>query len=257
MPQNSLKFCQWKNAGKLLCGSLHLTPRRKAPWVIFAHGLTGHRIGPGYLYVRLSRALAQAGIASLRFDFAGSGESDGLFHDMTVSTMRSDLLSAIRLIKRRYAPSHIVLLGHSLGGSVAALCSGAPGVDGLIMLAPIADPLAMVRRRKDIENHGPNANGFWENGPHEMGIQFLSDLKDMAPVETAAAQLHGAIIVFQGDADPSVPAGESRKYVDAGGKAGLKAGYRLMKGSDHNFSTVSAHAALCSGICQWVKESYL
>ena len=36
------------------------------------------------MFVKCSRALAQVGVASLRFDFYGSGESDGEFRQMTL-----------------------------------------------------------------------------------------------------------------------------------------------------------------------------
>jgi uncharacterized protein len=256
MPTANFAYCQWKNQGKILRGSLHLPGRSRNTWVVFAHGFTGHRLGPGYLYVRIARELAEIGISSLRFDFSGAGESDGQFQDMTIAAMQSDLLSAIRFIKHKAHPAHIILLGHSLGGCIAALCAKEKGVDGMILLAPVADPLGIARRRKEMIARGHNARGYFENGPHEMGVRFLDGLKDISPSEILANHFKGKLILFQGDADPSISMSESKMYVDAAQKAGIQSSYHIMEKADHNFSTVSAHQALLDMIIKWLKESY-
>jgi alpha/beta superfamily hydrolase len=150
MPAPRITFVEWKNAGKTIRGSLLVTRRMGAPWFVFSHGFTGHRLGPGYLFVQLSRKLAEHGVSSLRFDFSGSGESDGRFQDMTIDTMQSDLLSAVRLVRKRYSPSAVVLLGHSLGGMIAGLCCARAKPDGLVLLSPVADPQGLIMRRKAI-----------------------------------------------------------------------------------------------------------
>src|SRR2546426_5960176 len=55
--------------------------RRGGPGVVLFHGFTGDRMESHWLFVKCSRALALAGIASLRFDFYGSGESEGEFSE--------------------------------------------------------------------------------------------------------------------------------------------------------------------------------
>ena len=58
--------------------------RRGGPGVVLFHGFTGDRMESHWLFVKCSRALARAGIASLRFDFYGSGESEGEFSEVTL-----------------------------------------------------------------------------------------------------------------------------------------------------------------------------
>jgi uncharacterized protein len=251
-PMSQFKFIEWKNQGKFLRGSLHISRKKGGAWVVFSHGFTANRMGPGYVFVRIARELAAAGISSLRFDFGGSGESDGLFSDMSVAAMKSDLGSAIALVEKRFAPSRLGLLGHSLGGCVAALmCAHA---SGLILLAPVADPMGMARRRKEVIARGPNQNGFFENGPHEMGPGFLQGLAGIDPAEEMAKHFKGALFLIQGTADASISVAESRTYADAARNAGLKVDYSVFEGSDHNFSTVSAHKQLCGKITAWAVE---
>ncbi|MCQ6268732.1 alpha/beta hydrolase [Fictibacillus sp. WQ 8-8] len=55
----------------------------KYPIVIIFHGFTGSRVDGNFLFVRFARELSRQGIGCVRFDFSGSGESDGSFTEMT------------------------------------------------------------------------------------------------------------------------------------------------------------------------------
>jgi hypothetical protein len=244
----------WKRNGLTLRASVHRVRAAHGPWVVFAHGFTGHRLGPDYLFVTLARALAHAGVSSLRFDFTGSGESDGRFCDMTLSTMEADLLSAIKIVRREYSPRSVVLLGHSLGGAVCALVALRAKAAGLALFAPVGDPAGILARRKDtVIAAGLNARGFYENGPHEMSLAFVDDLKSKNPV-VALDGYTGPLIVFQGECDASITPQESGRYTAWAQSSGVNAQYHLVKGNDHNFLTVAGTDFLCSTLCSWMKE---
>jgi len=256
MTKPRFKFIEWKNAGKTVRGSLLLTRRKGTPWVVFSHGFTGHRLGPGYLFVQLSRELAEAGVSSLRFDFSGAGESEGFFKDMTIDSMRSDLLSAARLVRKRYSPSSIILLGHSMGGMIASLCCATVKPDGLILLSPVADPGGLIRRREMIIHAGPNDNGLYENGPHEMALAFLDGLKSIDPVAAVTDHFKGRLLLMQGDSDASIAVSESARYVHEALKTGIETMYHILKNADHNYSSVSHFKTVCSTVTSWVKERF-
>jgi uncharacterized protein len=245
---------EWKIDRRIIRGTIHRVLPKGGVWCIFSHGFTGHRIGPGYLFVRLSRELAACGISSLRFDFRGAGESDGAFKDMTIQSMRADLLSAVRFIHREFTPTRLLLLGHSLGGMIAALESGSVKADGIALLAPVADPMGLVKRRGHIISAGQNKNGCYENGPHEMSLSFIDGLKNIDPPGTLAARFHGSLLLLQGDADPSIAVAESARYIESANAAGIKTGYYILKGADHNFSTVSHFSEICRSVTTWAKE---
>jgi uncharacterized protein len=256
MAANRFIFTEWKNGTTVLRASLHVAKPKGGPWFLFCHGFTGTRIGPGYLFVRLSRALAEEGISSFRFDFAGCGESEGLFRDMTVDTMCADLLSAVRRLRKSFSPSRLILAGHSLGGMVAGLCCDKVKPEGLALLAPVADPEGLVRRRAAILEAGPNKQGYYENGPHEMSPAFLDGLKNLDPAAAAMERFKGSLLLLQGDNDASISVAESQRYIDAARKKGIETEYHLLRCADHNFSTVSHHAAVCSTVTSWAKERF-
>ena len=73
-------------------------------YALFAHCFTCSKDYKGV--VRISRALAAEGIAVLRFDFTGLGESGGDFADTNFSSNVADLVSAAEFMGREFeAPS--------------------------------------------------------------------------------------------------------------------------------------------------------
>lgn len=257
MAGTDFKFVEWDNGAIRLRGALLLAHESKGPWCIFSHGFTGHHIGPGYLFVRLSRELAAAGISSLRFDYAGCGDSEGSFREMTVDTMKSDLFSATRLIRERFSPSRLIYLGHSLGGMVAALCAVEAVVDGIALLSPVAEPAGLTARRKEMIKCGTNAEGFFENGPHEISPAFLDGLQGMDPAKRLAASFKGSLFLAQGDHDVSISVEEGCRYSHAAMAAGIETTECIIEGADHNYTTVRNFAMICSMVTAWAKERFV
>ncbi len=122
-------------------------------YAIFAHCFTCSK---NFRVVgNITRALTGEGIAVLRFDFTGLGESEGDFSDTSFSSNISDLVSAAKYLEENYE-SPCLLIGHSLGGtavlhaagrissSKAVITIGAPGDPGHVkkLLSGSVDELA-------------------------------------------------------------------------------------------------------------------
>ena len=111
-----IKF-EFDNArGETLAGLLELPEEGST---ILAYGLFAHCFTCGKDIAaasRISRALAARGIAVLRFDFTGLGNSDGDFANTNFSSNVADLLAAAQALEAEYQAPQI-LLGHSLGGA--------------------------------------------------------------------------------------------------------------------------------------------
>ncbi len=108
------------------------------PCVLLLHGFTGTLSGYNYMNTRIARDLAGAGIACVRFDFFGCGESDGEFQDIRFTGLYEDAEDMFSwMAQQPFADKNrLYLSGHSLGGYVAA--STAPKIKphGLILLSP-------------------------------------------------------------------------------------------------------------------------
>jgi uncharacterized protein len=106
--------------GAALSGRLHLPDGAAAGSVLLAHCFTCSK--DLHTMTRLASGLAEAGYATMRFDFTGLGESGGDFADTSVSANVSDLTrAATALITRGFGPCGLV--GHSLGGAAAVLAA--------------------------------------------------------------------------------------------------------------------------------------
>ena len=67
----------------------------------------------------IAKALAKAGIASIRFDFDAHGKSEGRFMDMTISSEIADAKAVLAYARNLPFVTDIALIGHSQGGVVA------------------------------------------------------------------------------------------------------------------------------------------
>lgn len=105
-----------------LYGMLHLPLNSKnVPAVLICHGLGGDKNGKFRTYVTLASMLAQHGIASLRFDYRGCGDSEGEFGDVTIESQIQDALAAAQWLKKypMIDPTRMGIFGRSFGGLIA------------------------------------------------------------------------------------------------------------------------------------------
>lgn len=86
----------------------------------------------------IADALARQGIASLRYDDRGFGESSGDIKDVTVSDLAKDAAAGIDVLLKRF--KHVGALGHSEGGTIAMILAGDNKVDFAISLAGMTIP---------------------------------------------------------------------------------------------------------------------
>ncbi|WP_421851709.1 alpha/beta hydrolase [Oricola sp.] len=137
-------------AGQTVVGTLETPAGDAAPVVLLLHGFTGSRdelpvkdTEEG-VFSRTARLLAEAGYASLRIDFRGSGESGGEWADTTFSGQVTDAVAAIDWLKENpeVDGSNIAIVGWSQGGLVAGhAAEERPEVKSVTLWAPVVNPM--------------------------------------------------------------------------------------------------------------------
>lgn len=155
----------------------------------------------------ISRALSDEGIAVLRFDFTGLGESEGEFEDSNFSSNVSDIVSAAEfLTDQQSGPS--ILIGHSLGG--AAVLRAAERLDSVKAVATIgapADPEHVTHllssSEQEIEESG-EAEVTLAGRTFKFKKQFLDDLRD-GSIDGCVSDLNRALMIFHSPVDEIVP----------------------------------------------------
>lgn len=202
----SITKLSFENAdGEELAARLDL-PVDGAPvaYALFAHCFTCSKNLQAVGHI--SRALTQRGIAVLRFDFTGIGESEGDFSETNFSSNVADLLVAARFLEAHYeAPS--ILIGHSLGG--AAVLQAAVQLDSVVAVATIGAPYDPAHLKHlfdeaagEIQQKG-KATVRLGGRPFTIKKQFLDDLETHR-VEELIGSLNRALLIFHSPIDQTV-----------------------------------------------------
>ncbi|MGO8942310.1 MAG: alpha/beta fold hydrolase [Syntrophobacteraceae bacterium] len=203
--------------GKRLAARLDLPLDEKpTAFAVFAHCFTCTKNFNAV--VNINRALALHGIAVLRFDFTGLGESEGDFSETNFSTNVADLIAAARFLEDAYEPPRL-LIGHSLGG--AAVIQAAQGIPSAEAVATIAAPADLKGLLSSID--GPPLEELEKDGETKINIsgrdfkiktQFLNDLKQDNMAEAIGA-LRRPLLIFHSPADRIVSIDQAAKIFTA------------------------------------------
>jgi exosortase A-associated hydrolase 2 len=130
---------------RLLAIAHHPGARPPAAAVVICHPYAEEKQLSYPVLAGFARELAAAGLAVLRFDCRGYGDSDGDLGEATLATQVADTLAAVALARARFGVRPVVLLGLRLGAMVAALAAErVEGAQGLVLWSPVVDGAAYV-----------------------------------------------------------------------------------------------------------------
>jgi fermentation-respiration switch protein FrsA (DUF1100 family) len=162
----------FKSEGQWIAGMLHVPAIENPPGVIASHGLLSSKSSEKY--IALGEKLSENGIAMLRFDFRGVGESEGRSEDDTVSRRIADLGAAINFMRfRRDLSARIGLVGSSLGGYVSLIrASVEKGIKAVVIWATPFH-LDDLGKKKGDEEYPPPAEVFFKNLPKHRLLPLL------------------------------------------------------------------------------------
>jgi uncharacterized OsmC-like protein/alpha/beta superfamily hydrolase len=217
--------------GQSLSGRLDSPDTPPRAYALFAHCFT---CGKDILSAsRIAAALAERGIATMRFDFTGLGSSDGEFANTHFSSNVEDLLAAAAHLREQgRAPS--LLIGHSLGG--AAILSMAGRVAEAKAVATIAAPFEPAHVLHLLEADLPAIEAQGEAGvtlggrPFTIRRSFLDDLRNQPEQARRIASLGRPLLVLHSPEDTTVPV-ESAEQIFA--TAGYPKSFVALDGADH------------------------
>ena len=198
------------------------------PLVVFLHGHGGERNENGG-FTEIARQLAARGIASVRFDFAGSGESEEAFTENSITTMKTDVLAAIDFVKSTYPidETRIGVFGFDMGGRVAlqVLAENLYDFRAAVLLAPanrnddwitlFGGQTEWDRYKTDAElnNHTTFTTLFGQ--VQDLSIRWFTDLEMTDDPATAVGQtLSGRVLVIYAQNDTTVPPETPRRVAE-------------------------------------------
>lgn len=190
---------------------------KDCPVVIYYHGLTGNK-GENHIMAVRDSLLAN-GIAVVRFDFNGHGESEGPFSEMTLDNEAEDAELILEYVESLDWVDHsrVAVAGHSQGGLMASVIAGrvgTPRVRCAILMAPAACIHTMAVSGHifglDIAEL-PDSIDFW--GGRQLGKNYMISALNMDP-HAISASYTGPACIIQGTADNEELIVESKNYLN-------------------------------------------
>jgi len=178
---------------------------------------------------------AAQGVAMLRMDYSGCGESDGAFEDGTLDIWRDDVLAVLAQAQ----PGPIILIGSSMGGWLMLLVAEALGNQVAAMVGIAAAPdftdwdfdaadratIAATGRIERPSDYGYDpmviTRGFWQSGQSNLRL-------------TGTVGIDCPVRLIHGQCDPDVPWETSLKLADALRSSDVQT--ILLKDGDHRLS---------------------
>lgn len=199
--------------GEALSGMLDIPDEELIGYALFAHCFTcGKSLG---VIRNIAKQLTAEGIALLRFDFTGLGQSQGEFAETTFTTNTSDLVAAAKFLEREYA-APAVLIGHSLGGTaVLAAAALIPSATCVATIGAPSDPVHVSHLLSGAAfGDGEIAEISIGGRPFKIGKQFIKDLEEH-DLADRISKLNRPLMVFHSPIDTIVDIENAEKIFKA------------------------------------------
>lgn len=211
--------------------------------VVMVHG-GGVTREEGGFFTRLANGLAEAGVASLRFDLRGHGESEGRQEELTLAAILNDIRVAIAHVKEAAGADRTSLLGASFGGGICGYYAAKrpDEIARLVLLNPQMD-----YKKRTIDSRPYWVNDYLsDEGARDLSeqgyIQFTPSLRHGRAIfnevfwlrpDTVIEEISAPTLIVHGTKDTFVPVESSRRAATR-----LKAAHRLVEidGAQHGFA---------------------
>lgn len=251
-----------ENEKMKIFGILHQPKNKmKVPAVLICHGFAGNKSGKHRLYVLLAEKLAKLGIATLRIDFRGSGDSEGDFNQMTISSEVSDALCALNFLKThpQIDFNRLGILGNSFGAVIATqVVTKESSIRSLVLLAglfsnaPWKDDLDLYLEGKELNSFKIDAKLSIAQLPGKELLKEFYAL-DLSPYVKLTS--HVPLLHIHSQKDERVSIEHQKMYRQSREETGAKTKWIELIHSDHSFSDNQERAAVINMTAEWFQET--
>ena len=233
-----------KRDGLTLRGDLLRPDKEKCPVAIIFHGLMACKgSDKSSMFCRIADALIERGIAVVKFDFNGHGESDGDFSDMTVYSEILDAAKIFDYVRGLDFVTDIYIVGHSQGALVGGMIAGyyREYVKKLVMLAPAATLKDDAQNGScfgiKYDTYNVPEHITMTNTEHEKfnlgGLYFR--IARTLPIYETTSMFKGETLIIHGTNDDAVGVVGSKRYAECMENVTLD----LIEGENHGLDAFS------------------
>ncbi len=221
--------------GLTLRGFLSVPETKKFDLVVLFHGILMNcgRTDDTLMYAAF-RHLTSLGLAVLRVDFNGHGESDGRMDDMSVLNEICDASAILNYARTIPGVRRIYVLGHSQGGVIAAITAGyyPDWIDRLVLMAPAATLKTDAQKGVIMEqSYDPHAipDRLTVRGEEIGGFYFRA--AQTLPIYEWASHYEGPVCLIHCEEDAIVDCAASKQFHETFKNNEL----HLLPGGNHSF----------------------
>lgn len=218
------------------------------PGVVMLHGMGGHKNEVGDLYLRLAARLAEQGIASIRIDFAGLGDSTTSHAKFTLRSATRDAKVALFKLGEQEGvnPSRMGVVGFSQGGLIAQLLvTQEKSIKSFVAWSAVAadgvGPFATIFEEDYLTalKEGSVVREFEWRSALEYSVHWFNQVKEQRAL-SQMSEYKGALLAIAGSSDEIVPPVSAINLIEASGASPSRA--VIFKGIDHVFNVLNEGA---------------
>ncbi len=222
--------------------------------VLLIHGFLSHKDSETNL--SLTTFFLEQGIATIRLDLFGHGESDGPFLNLSLSRCLTQVTGLIGWIKKN-GYEKIAIVGSSFGGLIAIHTAAShPEIVTLALKCPVSnypplwhDPLG-EDGMADWKERG--SFSFVSDGKKvKLGYDFYADLLKYNTYRDVA-RIAVPTLIVHGDADDDVPVDQSIRLIETLLLPASKKRLDMISGADHMFEKPADFNQMVKQISEWV-----
>jgi uncharacterized protein len=219
MPPRSVTL--WTRDGLHLAGTLVQTTDGGDHAAVLVHGGGRTREEDGF-FTRMADGLAAAGVASLRFDLRGHGESEGRQEELTLAGVLADVSAAIRAVTDDTGATRLSLLGASFSGGICGFYAAEHlgALSSLVLINPLVnykkrfvDDKPYWQDDQIDEDAGREllTRGFLAHSPtFKLGRPLLNEVFYLRP-DHALTRVTTSTLIIHGSGDTTIPIESSRR----------------------------------------------
>ena len=187
--------------GFILRGYLELPENAKRIVCMF-HGFTGNKTEHNGHFRNLARLLAKKGVASIRMDYHGNGESDGEFYDFSYLDTLDDAKRIIDYAKNVEGIEEVCILGFSYGGAIASMVANDDNCEKLVLVSAAGNMPELAVKK--LETWRKLDNGNLYSLGFEMSPNFVEEIRN-ENMYSNTQNFTKKVLVVQAKKDLAVP----------------------------------------------------
>jgi len=187
--------------------------------IVMCHGLTNnHNDAP--LFAEMREALLKDGYSLALFDFYGSGNSDGYFHEKSLGVLRKNLSDVLDFLSTSRTDSQIAIFGRSVGGTICAFFLADPRIKAAVLASPptkltaafmplYSEPIGGFVHLPNRTKRSGQIKGDWK-----LPVSFFEELTPLTEDLQRIALSSCPTLMMQGGKDSKVDVENTKQYYD-------------------------------------------